>query len=374
MNLLKRFDQWVNQGPFTGLDLGIYRVIFAFCTIWITRDITWLANFPDSVYTAPPGPFSLLSGFPSHTSLVVLEIALYVSLTLLGLGLFTKPVSLVVALLLLLDFGLTYTLGKIDHTFLTVLIPAVMAFANWGDRFSLDSLIRGKPARAQVQWPIRYLALALALSFFTAAGFKAGSGWLEPSTQATRGYFYIILNTQHPGLLAGLADGFKSKFLWELLDWFTVLFEGVFVITFLWWRALRITCAVATQFHVGVFLILGIVHVTEVLVYGAFVSWGLFFARDRWPAAAAFVQRRGVIAAAIALFIAAAGVKLWLVLTRVDWVYPGLGDAGMVYGSERAASAAIIFAGGAIGFAYLVSQFIALTKLRKPGVLAAAER
>ena len=356
MKLVHRFDEWVNRGPFTPLDLGIYRVIFAVCAMWISRDTTWIRNFPDSVYQAPPGPFELLSGFPSHSTLIFLEIALVVSLTLLGLGLFTKPVSFLSALLLFLNFGITYSLGKIDHTFLTVFTPLVLAFANWGDRFSLDSWIRKKPVRPQVQWPLRYLALALALAFFTAAGFKAGTGWLNPATQATQGYFYYVHlagTAPSPGWLTDVAEHVRARPLWELLDWFTIILEGAFIVTFPWWRALRLTCAFATQFHVGVLLMLGIVHVTEAIVYGAFVSWGLLFARDRWSRSASVFQRPGAIAAAVALFVAAAGLKLWLLLAKTDWADP-------LAWSDRWAGSAIVLIAGVIGFVYLVHEAVGL--------------
>lgn len=352
MNIFKKFDVWVNQGPFTALDLGIYRVIYALCAILVSRDVTWLADYPDSIYYPPPGPFALLSGFPSHSALVAMEVALFASLVLLGLGLFTKPMSFLTALLLLLNFGFTYNVGKIDHTFLTVLAPLVLAFANWGHRFSLDSLLRKKPDRGLVQWPIRYMAFAVALAFFTAAGFKAGTGWLEFSTQATRGYFYNIYFLAPHGWLTGAGDWVRNKALWEAVDWFTVLIEFAFIATLPWWRAFRITCAFATQFHVGVFLLLGIVHVTEVIVYGAFVSWGFLFARGRWSRA---FQKPVVVVLAVSLFIAVAGVKLWLVLTQTDW-------AGTWAWSDMYAGAAIVLIGGAIGFLYLIRQGVELSR------------
>ena len=74
MRFVDRFDVRVRSGPFTPLDLGVYRIVFAVGTLCVAPSIRWLDGYPDAMYAAPPGPFQLISGFPSSSFLVALEI------------------------------------------------------------------------------------------------------------------------------------------------------------------------------------------------------------------------------------------------------------------------------------------------------------
>ncbi len=95
MRIAERFDRWVETGPFTSADLGIYRIVYALCALFTAPDITWLGRQPDFLFHAPPGPLRLLSGFPSPTALLALEVLRTVALILLGgLGLWTKFASI----------------------------------------------------------------------------------------------------------------------------------------------------------------------------------------------------------------------------------------------------------------------------------------
>lgn len=277
MNLLNRFDSWVQSGPFKPLDLGIYRIVYACSALAIVPNIEWLANYPDSMYQAPAGPFQLLSGFPPMAVLIGLDVARSVALVLLAIGMWVRWASFAVGALLLITYGLSYTLGKIDHTILLVLTPVILSFASWGDRLSVDSLRRRVEPRPTPQWPLRFLALAIGLAFFEAAAIKFGSGWLSLSSQAVRGHFLDnMLGNERSGWLSSTAANTRSWPLWESLDWATVIFEGSILVTVCWWRAFRIALAFATLFHFGVFMIMNIPFTPNLVVYGAFVSWGAF--------------------------------------------------------------------------------------------------
>src|SRR5262249_50765740 len=152
-------------------------IIYSCCALLIVPDITWLAEYPDFMFHPPPGPFQLLSGFPSLTVLVGLEALRTVLLVLLGLCICTRFVSIATAGVLVVTYGLTYCLGKIDHTILLVVTPLILSFANWGDCLSVDAL-RGIQPKPQPQWPLRLLALAIALPLFAAAAAKVATGWL----------------------------------------------------------------------------------------------------------------------------------------------------------------------------------------------------
>ncbi len=275
MRLVERFDRWVEDGPFTAEDLGIYRIIYALSVLLVAPDITWLSHYPDFMFHAPPGPLQLLSGFPSPGVLIGLEVLRSVILVMLGLGIWTKYVSIATWLVLSATYGVTFCLGKVDHTILLTLPPLVLAFANWGNRFSVDAFRRNSEPSLQAQWPLRLLALLIGWGFFAAALTKALTGWLSFSSQASRGYFILGFVTQ--GRTHWLAQWIAQHDVlaaWEVVDWLTVAFELAILIALPWWRAFRITLAVAAIFHLVVLLIMNIDFSNAVVAYGAFVSWG----------------------------------------------------------------------------------------------------
>ncbi|WP_460359408.1 HTTM domain-containing protein [Mycobacterium sp. ZZG] len=275
MKIGDQFDRWVRSGNFDSLDLGAYRIIYAVGAICIAPSIEWLHEYPDAMYSAPFGPFQAIPGFPSLAVLIALEILRTLALVFLALGLFSKWASIASGVLLLVTYGLTYTLGKIDHTILLVITPLILGFANWGDRLSVDALLRRRGHCRTPQWPLRYLALCIGLAFFVAAAMKLGTGWTAPSSQAVRGYFleYYILQDRTSGL-AGLAYGYNTKALWEFLDWATVILEFAILAAVPWWRAFKVALALIVFFHLGVFLLMNITFSQNLLPYGAFVAWG----------------------------------------------------------------------------------------------------
>jgi hypothetical protein len=336
-----RFDRWVQRGPFTAVDLGLYRIIYAVATLLTVSDVEWVGNYPDSVINAPAGPFALLPGIPAAAVLVALEVLRSVALALLAVGLWTRWASLAVAMLLLITYGLSYSLGKVDHTILVVLTPLILSFADWGRRVSVDALLHDRDAESQSQWPLRYLALMVGLAFFAAAWLKLTTGWLSASTQAALGHslvrFYSYDTTSWS--VQWVAGTHQSRFMWEAVDWLTVLFEFAILLTVPWWRAFRIALAAAVLFHLGVYIAMGIDFSFNVVVYGAFVSWSVQLRRFR-----PFEYIRGrppvVIFALAAVVI---GGAIWFVTSTTPTV-------GAVCG------VAIVLAGAAMAIGYLLRE------------------
>jgi len=286
--VLEKFSKWVGSGSFTARDLGIYRIIYSALALCMIPNFEWVSQYPDSLFAPPPGPFRLLHGFPSATAMVTLELLLVVALTLLLVGLFTRTVSIVSAVLAILGYGFSYSLGKIDHTILFLLVPVVMVAVDWGSAVSLDSRRRSRGASSRVrQWPLRYLGLLIGLAFMTAAVPKLLTGWLSPASQATQAHFYRQFYVN------GRTDWFASAFLridfplgWEVLDWATVALEAGILFAVVTWRSLRVVLAVACLFHLGVLLMMNISFYFDVIAYAAFVPWG------RVRSLAALVERR----------------------------------------------------------------------------------
>ena len=333
-----RLDRWIHAGPFTAVDLGVYRIVYALYVLLTVRSFRWVSAYPDSLFDPPPGPFMLFGGFPPESFMIAVEIVLSVALVALAMGYRTTFASVVVAVLLLLGSGFSYSLGKIDHNIFTVLVPAVLAFARWGDTFSVDALRRHRAAptattatpRSTPQWPLRFLALLTGLGFFTAAVPKILSGWLDPRThavQAVLGYQYYL--NGRTDLLAPYLVHLDLPVAWELFDASAVLLEVAFLCAVPWWRAFRVVLACATLFHLGVLLIMNIPFGGNVVVYGAFVSWSVVRDRARsspapGPAPTRLDRARSAVtgspyAGASALVLSTViGVSAWAVRQAVD--------------------------------------------------------
>ncbi|WP_157531255.1 HTTM domain-containing protein [Mycobacterium sp. IS-1496] len=359
MRIAEKFDSWVERGPFTPADLGIYRIVYAVSVLMIAPNIAWLGDYPDFMFRPPTGPIQLFSSFPSPGILVGLEVLRSIALVMLAFGLWTRFASFATAAMLITTYGITYSLGKVDHTILLVLVPLVLAFANWGDRYSIDALRAGRPPSQQQQWPLRLLGLLIGWGFFTAALTKALTGWLSFDSQAARGYFVLGFVTQdRTNWLAGWVAAHDYRPVWELADWSTVAFELAILLALPWWRAFRTTLAIATLFHLGVYLVMNITFSHAVIAYGAFVPWGALVQRMSelrfGRPVAAYIDRvrraaTGRVVFPLLLALAALlGVGTWSL---------------MLSGGSRFYLSLIIFVGAAFGMTYLALE--ARTVLRR---------
>jgi len=261
----------VNRRAVTRTDLARFRIIFSVGGLLTLFDFSWFSHFPASMYIPPPGPFQLLPGFPPEPIAIAIEIGIALSFASLAFGYHTRLSGWSASILMILGFGFTYSLGKIDHPILFAIAPAVLSFTGWGDELSIDRL-RGR-TRGVRQWPLRLLALMIGIAFFTAGFAKVRANWLSPDTQAARRQFlnaYVDGNTG--GILPWIVD-LDAPVLWELIDWATVIMELGLVVCVLSWTAFRLAIALATIFHFAVFFLLTISFGFNVLVYGAFVEW-----------------------------------------------------------------------------------------------------
>jgi predicted DCC family thiol-disulfide oxidoreductase YuxK len=85
----------------------------------------------------------------------------------------------------------------------------------------------------------------------------------------------------------------ESKIVWELMDWGTVLLEAAFFPASLSLRAMRVVCAMAVPFHIGIHLTMEIFFLSSIVAYAAFIEWKriLAFQPTRWSIGR-FVRRR----------------------------------------------------------------------------------
>jgi len=109
---------------------------------------------------------------------------------------------------------------------------------------------------------------------FTAGFPKILGGWLDPSTQATRGHLlnqYFVRERQE--LLAEFAVRFDVAVIWEFLDWATIIFEIGFLVAV--WKAgwTRLFVCFAAIFHFSTMMTLNIAFLPNFLAYAAFIKW-----------------------------------------------------------------------------------------------------
>lgn len=346
MSLVRAIDDWVRRGDFTSHDVAIFRVIYAAAMLLTVPDFRWLDAYPDSMFDPPLGPFMLLNGFPGEWFLASLEVAVVLFATAVLFGIFTRSASVLLTLTLLVGYGFSYSLGKIDHNILFVLLPALMALADWGRSMSWDALHRSPP-QAQPQWPLRLVAVLIGIGFATAAAPKVLTGWLSTSSQATQGHFWGgVIVYDRTDLLANQFLLINNGFFWELLDWSTVFIEASVLIAVLSWRSTRIVLAVLTLFHLGVLLMMNIAFYTNVVAYGAVFLWSRLTPRsvDRVALSVRWSWAMPTAAALVATLAFIAHDRLEL---------------------TRTIAQGIVCIGAALGLAYLVFSVLQLTRRNK---------
>ncbi len=273
-----KFENWIfNSYSPTAEGLGLYRIFAAlFFLIFLFPDATFYAtleSLPNEFFTPPPGPMMLFDEFPPEIFLRFIHGLLIVSWIGVLVGFKTKWTSILAGISMLVLQGFMFSLGKINHEILLSVTPIVMAFSNWGAAFSVDSRYNEEVEPAE-GWPLVLLALLLGFMMFTAGFPKILGGWLDPSTQATRGHlFNQFFARERQDFLAEFAVRFDVAFIWEVLDWATILFEIGFLVAV--WKTgwTRLFVCFAVIFHFSTMMTLNIAFLPNFLAYAAFIKW-----------------------------------------------------------------------------------------------------
>ena len=260
--------------------LSIIRIVFALHVLIFPVDYKWVAEVPGAFFRPPPGPFAIFTDAPSLELLVLLEIIRAALAVALLVGFHTKSVSVALSVVMVVGSGFTHSYGKVDHFILYELLPAAMAFAGWGSRYSLDS--RGTPnfrrgnktAGFVAGFPMLLWSLTVGFALFTAAVPKVLTGWLDPSRQATRGYLARDLSDPvKVGPMAELLGTVQIDAFWKFLDYATIFAEGIVIVSVLVPALFRLSILLILGFHAGVYLALGIDFAHYLLVYAVFFAF-----------------------------------------------------------------------------------------------------
>lgn len=305
-----RFLNWDYRIPLS--TLALYRIAFALYLLIQNSipDLRWIAAYPDEFYNPAPGLSMVWGGFPPMVVMAVMEISVILAACALAVGWRTKATSIAVTVLGVLANSAYFTFGKIDHTFVLWMVPAVLAWSGWGAFYSRDRLVadrgtipagsgikpehldyshlgpnhadlsnnggrQGSNRRPQIPrspgWPAATMGIFLAIAFLTAALPKLLRGWLSPSSTAAYNHFalrYYGLDRQ--GLLADVAASVDAPILWELADWATVGLELALAFVVLWKRPYRCLLFITWTFHVANVVFMNIGFYSPTFVYPIF--------------------------------------------------------------------------------------------------------
>ncbi|MCC5940941.1 MAG: hypothetical protein JJU37_05310 [Balneolaceae bacterium] len=288
MSYKERFDRWIfNSFTVSAEGLALLRIFTSlFILLFLIPGMSmshfgFLSSLPNDFYSPPPGPLRLLEGFPPLAVFQISHTILVISLFAMLIGYHTKWASILTGILILFLQGFIYSIGKVNHEIVIPLVPVIMAFSNWGVAYSVDCRRKTDSIKPE-SWPLTLLALFIAVMMFTAGFPKILGGWLDPSTQAAQGHlFNQFFIRERQALLAGRAVGFDHALFWELLDWFTVLFEVGFIMALFKASWFRLFVGLAVVFHFSTMMALNIAFLPNFLAYVVFLNWDKVYASIR---------------------------------------------------------------------------------------------
>jgi predicted DCC family thiol-disulfide oxidoreductase YuxK/uncharacterized membrane protein YphA (DoxX/SURF4 family) len=268
-------DRWIFEEYAIGeRSLAMSRMILALYLLMagLPRYL-WLGSVPESFFSPSLSLAVFMTRPPPHW----LMWSIMASITVLALtflvGWRTRIAGIGVAVLLLLGNSLTFVFGKIDHDILLIATFLILSIASTNRHYSVDSTRRSFTNPAP-RWPMALHALIVSLAMFSSALPKIGSGWLDPATQSVKGHFVVnFLASERPTAAGRFMLDYFPNWLWEALDWSTIALECAFLPAMFSLRAMRVVCAVAVFFHVGIHFSMEIFFAPNLLAYGAFVEW-----------------------------------------------------------------------------------------------------
>ncbi|WP_234573099.1 hypothetical protein [Rhodohalobacter sp. 614A] len=288
---LKPFERWIFETYTVSAEgLGLYRIIASLFILFFLipgmgfDHYQYLASLPADFYNPPPGPMMLFDGFPSFIIFQVLYGLALLSVFAMLVGYQTKWASISSGIFILVLQGLIYSIGKVNHEVLVPLGPILMAFTNWGNRFSIDSM---KPPEIKTErpvesWPLVLLSIFIGFMMFTSGWPKILGGWLDPSTHAVKAHlFNQFFVHEREAYLAGYAIQINSQIFWEFLDWITIIFEIGFLISIRKSKWFRFFLVIAVLFHFSTKMLLNISFLPNFLAYAAFLNWDQIYKSNK---------------------------------------------------------------------------------------------
>lgn len=316
MNRWSQLDAWIQRGfRVDSAGLALFRIFFSLFILLLKLPVAlWVAGLPGDFYRPPPGLPRLFGGFPSYELLFVLNAALALAAFCLLIGLRARVASLAVGCILMILNAAFYSLGKINHDNLVVILPLLFAFSSWGERFSVERIwslpkIGTNPERDSCL--MAYFSLLICVGMFQSGLIKLITGWWRPDTLTTLGYLLTIQEWQYQVDIGMMLRGNTSQWFWKLMDYSAVVFELSFIFGILCKRRFLILLSIACTFHFANALIFGIPFGHNLVAYAAFLDWSWLANRlDCLLTRASRSVTRGLALAIALVILLAAGTAL----------------------------------------------------------------
>ncbi len=273
---IAKLDYWIFESYNIAPDnLALCRISYALFNLFFLFhfNFSWIATYPDTFYHAKPGLTFFFDGFPPAWILNIFNIILTVLNFFLLFGKWTKPVSILISLTLIVSFSFVFAFGNTYHIIMWIIFPAIMAFTNWGAKLSLDSFNTNKIITT---WPITFMSILIGFAFFTSGLAKLLGGWLQIGGSASWQYFHIVRSKIGRDLyLSDFIASINNAFFWETLDWLVVGFEVGFIFAVFSARSFRFFICFAILFHFANLLILNISFGIHLVIFMIFINWNM---------------------------------------------------------------------------------------------------
>lgn len=278
-------DWWYRQDyNVNSKHLSLFRIFFCLYTILFLGipNYLWLGT-NDSIPFFPPelSLGILFSDFPPSFFFVIITVLIYLLFGLLLFGLFTKPSSILLSILILIGNTFKYSFGKIDHDIFFVLLPLLLCNSGWGNHFSLDAIRNTRIGKSR-KFSTRYIALFFGYAMFIAGVSKYLGGWLDLDSQAVYYHTFRYGSFTNPTPIASSLAITSFNTNWsEVLDHLIVFFEIGFLFAVVNPRVFRFFISMALLFHLANFLTLGIGFLGNIPLYLLFLNWKTTFTANK---------------------------------------------------------------------------------------------
>ena len=311
LKLLTRLENRLHTTAFVDTRaLSVFRIIFAlYFLLFFQISYSWIGGNPDIFFIPPQLTIAaLFSKFPSPEFFKTIDILIPMLLILLLFGYKTRYVTALLSMIIIISNSFMYSFGHIQHYILIELTLLLMVFSNWGRYYSIDYFNEVQNcSRSRRNYSLSILALCIGFGFFSAGIGKAGWFDFDLATQGVRTWLnrgYYLVGRQD--YLAKFFIGLKNRFLWEILDYITVLFEVTFIAAcFTNRKIFRFYLSLAVIFHFIIYLMLNINFSFHLIIFGAFIDWHKLLNGNiiKFFDSREFAKRDLLIALGIVLFI-----------------------------------------------------------------------
>lgn len=236
----------------------------------------WIGDVPQIFYDPPfLSVNNLLPGFPSSSYLLASNISLLGLLLMIIVGIKARLSSLLFFIILFVNAGFHFSLGKIDHGFTFYLILFFcMSFSDWGSRLAL---VPDKPM-GRNEKAMSLLAILICFGFFTAA-FEKSITWsnLDFSVNGSGAWYYKSFETRSY-LLAPYVPRYLPFWGFKIMDYLAIVFEYLPLVFLLRSRkSWHIWLVTAVIFHLCNVLIFNINFINVCIIYLAFINYERLF-------------------------------------------------------------------------------------------------